>query len=60
MYSPKINESFVVLLWHLKQKTNKPITKLANEAVKEYLEKHKSLITEEVENERPVIHRRAS
>ncbi|KUG25931.1 hypothetical protein ASZ90_004236 [hydrocarbon metagenome] len=59
MYSPKIKEKNVTLLWHLKQTTKKPITKLANEAIEEYLEKHQPQL-KEVEDERPFVHRRAS
>lgn len=59
MYSPKIKKCNVILLWHLKQRTKRPITHLANEAIEEFLEKHQSQL-KEVTDERPVIHRRAS
>jgi hypothetical protein len=51
MYSPKVNEKLVVLLYHLKQKTKKPMTVMVSEAVSEYIIKHKSLLTKEVQNE---------
>lgn len=39
MYSPKIDEQFIPILYGLKQKTGKPMTKIVNEAIMEYLEK---------------------
>ncbi len=42
MYSPKINEELVKALYLEKQKVGKPMTKLVNEAIMEYLEKRRS------------------
>lgn len=53
MYSPKIKEEYVSLLWHLKQKIKKPITHLANEAIAEFLTKHQSLIKENQDEKYP-------
>ena len=41
MYSPKINEELVKALYLEKQKVGKPMTKLVNEAIMEYLEKRR-------------------
>jgi hypothetical protein len=45
MYSPKINEVFIPILYRLKQQTKKPMTCIVNEAIKKYL-------TKEVNNEK--------
>jgi hypothetical protein len=37
-YRPRISPKHLSLLWLLKQRTNKPITKLVAEAIDEYLE----------------------
>jgi len=37
MYSPKVREELVVELYQLKLQIGKPMTKLVNEAVEEYL-----------------------
>lgn len=37
MYSPKIKEELIRELYKLKQQNKKPMTKLVNEAVTEYL-----------------------
>ena len=42
MYSPKINEELVKALYLEKQRIGKPMTKLVNEAIMEYLEKRRS------------------
>ena len=42
MYSPKINPELVTKLYQLKQKEKKPMTKLANEAVAEYIRRKKN------------------
>ena len=42
MYSPKINEELVKILYQLKQVTGRPITKQANEAIAEYINKQKA------------------
>ncbi len=39
MYSPKINEELVKALYLEKQRIGKPMTKLVNEAIMEYLKK---------------------
>lgn len=41
MYSPKINEELVKALYLEKQKVGRPMTKLVNEAIMEYLEKRR-------------------
>ena len=38
MYSPKINESLIPKLYHLKQIINKPMTVMVNEAIVQYLQ----------------------
>ena len=42
MYSPKINEELVKALYLEKQRIGKPMTKLVNEAIMEYLKKRRS------------------
>lgn len=39
MYSPKINEKHIPTLYHLGKKLKKPMTKLVNEAIAQYLER---------------------
>jgi hypothetical protein len=39
MYSPKINEKHIPTLYHLGKKIKKPMTKLVNEAITQYLER---------------------
>lgn len=43
MYSPKVKEEFIPILYNLKQKTGKTMTKLINEAVKKYLKEIENL-----------------
>lgn len=50
MYSPKLPERQVVMLYHLRKQTKKPMTVMVSEAVAEYLTKHQSLL-KEVQNE---------
>lgn len=50
MYSPKIDEKLIPALYQLKQLTNKPMTKMVNEAVIEYLLKRKIFINDEQRN----------
>jgi len=40
MYSPKINEQHIPALYHLGKKLKKPMTRLVNEAIVQYLENH--------------------
>jgi hypothetical protein len=47
MYSPKIAERLIPQLYRLKQTTKKPMTKMVNEAVIEYLEKRKEMKEDE-------------
>ncbi len=47
MYSPKIDEKLIPALYQLKQLTNKPMTKMVNEAVIEYLLKRKEIKNDE-------------
>lgn len=49
MYSPKIKEEYVVALYQMKQKVRKPITHLANAAIKEFLEKHQQQIERNID-----------
>ena len=39
MYSPKIDEQHIPKLYHLGKKLKKPMTRLVNDAIVEYLEK---------------------
>ena len=39
MYSPKIDEQLIPRLYKLKQITKKPMTKMVNEAITQYLER---------------------
>lgn len=41
MYSPKIKEELVYELYRLKKKTGRTMTKLANDAIRQYIEKQK-------------------
>ncbi|MBU4312666.1 MAG: hypothetical protein KJ706_08115 [Candidatus Omnitrophica bacterium] len=52
MYSPKIKESLVMAMYQLKLKTGKPITKQANEAIREYVVKFEQDEREEAANAR--------
>jgi uncharacterized protein YneF (UPF0154 family) len=47
MYSPKIKEELVRAMYQIKQKTGKPITKQANEAMREYLQRFKDILNED-------------
>lgn len=47
MYTPKIKEEYIYKLYQLKQVRKKPMTKLVNEAVRDYLHKNKSFINKE-------------
>ncbi len=49
MYSPKINEEYIPLLYKLGKELHKPMTYLANEAVKEYLNKYKDNLEDKTE-----------
>ena len=49
MYSPKIDEELIRELYLLKQQTGKPMTKLASEAVRSFIQSHK---TKEPDNDR--------
>lgn len=44
MYSPKIDEKHIPALYELKQKTKRPMTRLVNEAIVQYLEKRAEII----------------
>lgn len=50
MYTPKLNELLVRELYQLKLKVKKPMTRLVDEAVREYLEKQKPEIKNESGN----------
>ena len=39
LYSPKIDDDLIRRLYQLKQKEKKPMTKLVNEGITEYLER---------------------
>lgn len=39
MYSPKINELHIPALYHLGKHVKKPMTRLVNEAISQYLER---------------------
>jgi hypothetical protein len=40
MYSPKINEHHIPALYHLGKRVKKPMTRLVDEAIRQYLENH--------------------
>jgi len=40
MYSPKINEKHIPPLYHFGKKLRKPMTRLVDEAIRQYLENH--------------------
>ena len=42
MYSPKINEKYIPILYNIGRQIKKPMTHLVNEAVSEYIAKTKS------------------
>jgi hypothetical protein len=42
MYSPKIKESLIPILYRLKKTTGKPMTQIVNEAVLQYLIKQQN------------------
>jgi len=43
MYSPKIKPDLIYELYWLRIRMNKPMTKLVNEAVQEFINKHKQI-----------------
>ena len=43
MYSPKIDEKHIPVLYRLGKQTKKPMTHLVNEAITEYIAKEMSL-----------------
>lgn len=45
MYSPKINEKHIPVLYHLGKRTKKPMTRLVDEAVRQYLERETNNLT---------------
>jgi len=51
MYSPKINEKHIPALYHLGKREKKPMTRLVNEAISQYLERE--------ENNKPTASRQA-
>lgn len=46
MYSPKIKEQHIPALYHLGKHLKKPMTRLVDEAIRQYLENHAALNTE--------------
>ena len=42
MYSPKINPNHIPVLYHLGKRLKKPMTRLVDEAVRQYLERESS------------------
>ena len=46
MYSPKINEQHIPALYHLGKRVRKPMTRLVNEAISQYLEKQATMTTD--------------
>jgi hypothetical protein len=40
MYSPKIREEYIPKLYHLGKRVKKPMTRLVDEAIRQYLECH--------------------
>ncbi len=55
MYSPKIEEDLVRAMYQLKLKIGKSITKQANEAIAEYVEKTKEGSKDDILNTRSVV-----
>ena len=51
MYSPKIKEDLIYELYCLRIRMNKPMTKLVNQAVQEYVDKHKEPKKEKVDEQ---------
>jgi len=50
MYSPKIKEKYIPVLYQLSKALDQPMTKLVNQAVKDLIAKHKGkLLSQEVE-----------
>ncbi|MBV6419388.1 MAG: hypothetical protein DAHOPDDO_00604 [Ignavibacteriaceae bacterium] len=49
MYTPKLSENLIRELYQLKLKVKQPITRLANRAIQEFLDKQRK---EEIANER--------
>jgi len=45
MYSPKIREKLIRAMYQIRQETGKPMTKQANEAIEEYIQRMKSKIS---------------
>jgi hypothetical protein len=54
MYSPKINEQHIPTLYHLGKKLNKPMTKLVNEAIAQYLEREIGIQSSAVVSKKPL------
>lgn len=50
MYSPEIKPEKVRQLYQLKLRTGKQMTRLVDEAVEDYLAKHKDIVQEETNN----------
>lgn len=46
MYSPKINEQHIPILYHLGKRIKKPMTRLVDEAIRQYLENHAQSLKE--------------
>jgi len=44
MYSPKIGEQHIPVLYHLGKRVKKPMTRLVDEAIKQYLEREAELV----------------
>jgi len=50
MYSPKVWEKYIPVLYRLSKALDQPMTKLVNQAVEDFIEKHKEeLLTQETE-----------
>lgn len=43
MYSPKINEQHIPTLYHLGKRVKKPMTRLVDEAIRQYLERQTNI-----------------
>lgn len=52
MYTPKIKEDLISRMFHIKQKTGKPMTKQVNEAVRQYVIKFEQNESKEAANGR--------
>ena len=51
MYSPKIKEEFIPILYRISTSKRMPMTKLVNQIIKDYLERHLQIQSEKTVEE---------